>query len=121
MKETVFWKNYFHHCDKLRAEHLSNEQHKFSADEPPKVIPTVSPKRMPVPASESSLDSLIPSGGDSIPTQADDMSYVIASPPTSTNSNLSTYSLGDMVVVGSAEGINLDTQDEEGEELEKVQ
>ena len=21
MKETVFWKNYFHHCEKVKAEH----------------------------------------------------------------------------------------------------
>mmetsp|Transcript_31529 Transcript_31529/g.52051 ORF Transcript_31529/g.52051 Transcript_31529/m.52051 type:complete len:304 (+) Transcript_31529:141-1052(+) len=88
VKEALFWKNYFYHCDRLRMEY----DDLVDIDV----------------ASRSTLGSLVPTGdGDSY--YPSDNSYVcvrhgIASPPSSLNTLTSTLSVGDVVVIGADGG-----------------
>lgn len=82
VRETVFWRNYFFHCDEVQRLHLTAES------------------RL-----SRSLGSLIPS--DSNSNLDDDSSYVcvragVGSPPTSLNSLTETASVGDLVLVDKA-------------------
>lgn len=84
IKEALFWKNYFYHCDRLRMEY----DDLVDIDV----------------ASRSTLGSLVPASEERY--QPDDNSYVcvrneIASPPSSLNTLTDTLSVGDMVVVGA--------------------
>mmetsp|Transcript_15929 Transcript_15929/g.23435 ORF Transcript_15929/g.23435 Transcript_15929/m.23435 type:complete len:292 (-) Transcript_15929:2247-3122(-) len=84
IKEALFWKNYFYHCDRLRMEY----DDLVDIDV----------------ASRSTLESLVPAPEERY--QPDDNSYVcvrsgIASPPSSLNTLTDTLSVGDMVVVGA--------------------
>mmetsp|Transcript_39058 Transcript_39058/g.44542 ORF Transcript_39058/g.44542 Transcript_39058/m.44542 type:complete len:297 (+) Transcript_39058:36-926(+) len=85
IKEALFWKNYFYHCDRLRMEYED------LAD-------------IDVTSTQSTLGSLIPSPEERC--HPDDNSYVcvrngIASPPSSLNTLTDTLSIGDMVIVGA--------------------
>mmetsp|Transcript_26970 Transcript_26970/g.41346 ORF Transcript_26970/g.41346 Transcript_26970/m.41346 type:complete len:339 (+) Transcript_26970:145-1161(+) len=131
IKENVFWKNYFHHCERVRSEYsnasttmdkqISGKNITTPAKTTTKVNAQTSSKPAPAPISGLSVNSLIPAedASSNEPGAADDKSYVIASPPTSMNSVFSTTSLGDMVLIGNM--ANLDTHDEGSEEFEKSQ
>ncbi len=97
IKEALFWKNYFHHCDRLKIEYDDLIDIDVSS------------------RCSSTLGSLIPTGDvdDSMNQseliddgyQPSDNSYVcvrhgIASPPSSLNTLTDTLSVGDLVVIG---------------------
>lgn len=94
MKETIFWKNYFCHCNRLRLNFIANHPDLEEADND----------------DTSTLGSLI--GAESVASSHDDSSYVrvrsaIASAPSSLNTLPETLSVGDMVMIG-ADGGELD-------------
>ena len=104
LKETIFWRNYFHHCELVRRAHLANTaslpQEQDDAD-----------------SMRSSLGSLVPAESAPLsgPPGQDDGSYVcvrkgIASPPSSLNTLTETMSVGDIVLVG-ADGNDMNTLD----------
>jgi hypothetical protein len=97
IKESLFWKNYFHHCDRLKIEYDDLIDIDVSS------------------RCSSTLGSLIPTGEiDDTNNQSEliddvyqpsDNSYVcvrhgIASPPSSLNTLTDTLSVGDLVVIG---------------------
>jgi len=105
VKESVFWRNYFYHCDMVRKEHrLTSTLSEDDDDDDDEEEEDEDSMR-------SSLGSLVPAadspGGAAGGTTGDDSSYVcvrnsIASPPSSLNTLTETMSVGDMVVVGDA-------------------
>jgi len=98
VKETMFWKNYFFHCNRVRLKFI-----------------TSNPELQDVENDDSSaLGSLI--GAESVTSSQDDSSYVrvssaVASPPTSLNTLSGIMSMGDMVLIG-ADGGDLDMSPE---------
>ena len=98
VKETMFWKNYFFHCNRVRLNFI-----------------TSNPELQDVENDDSSaLGSLI--GAESVTSSQDDSSYVrvssaVASPPTSLNTLSGIMSMGDMVLIG-ADGGDLDMSPE---------
>jgi hypothetical protein len=88
VKEALFWKNYFFHCDRLRMEYDDLIDIDVSSQ------------------CSSTLGSLVPAGDGDEGYQPSDNSYVcvrhgIASPPSSLNTLTDTLSVGDLVVIGA--------------------
>jgi hypothetical protein len=87
VKEALFWKNYFYHCDRLRMEH----DDLIDID---------------VTSRCSTLGSLVAAGDGDDCYDPSDNSYIcvrhgIASPPSSLNTLTDTLSVGDLVVIGA--------------------
>lgn len=87
MKETIFWKNYFFHCNQLRFNYIENHPDLEKSDKDDTLM----------------LGSFIEA--ESVASSHDDSSYVrvrsaIASAPSSLNTLPETLSVGDMVIIG---------------------
>lgn len=114
VKEEVFWKNYFYHCEEIRNERLgwNHDAHRSTATSSQKLAGMVetiagnSDMRRPLDRVVSSLadddegdnESLVPAESAS---EADDSSYVIASAPNSVNTYTTSRSVDDLVVISA--------------------
>ena len=104
MRETLFWKNYFFHCENVRNQYF---QRRVSLPQSSAPSPVASPARS-LSFSENNKGSdgrniaLVTDDSSLVPAslQDDDASYVIASAPTSMNTLTETISVEDLVVVG---------------------
>lgn len=96
IKEALFWKNYFYHCDRLRMEY----EDLVDID-----VASRSTLGSLVPATDCDGDSYHPSENSYVCVR-----YGIASPPSSLNTLTDTFSVGDLVVVG-ADGCDFNDMD----------
>jgi len=122
LSETSFWKNYFFHCERVRAdEFCRRKKHidKIDFEEKPsnetKVanISSCSPANDSVVKSTKTNDddeSLVPVGSDSECEHDDDYSYVIQSAPNTGDSFATSRSIGDLVLVDTHEKLARENQ-----------
>jgi hypothetical protein len=113
VKEELFWKNYFFHCETTRAERLRQEQRQtqqtFGVNSSDiEIIANSAEMKKTLDRVVSSIgnddtdddedgESLIPAESSS--ADGDDSSYVIASAPASVNTITTTRSIDDDVVL----------------------
>jgi hypothetical protein len=94
--EVAFWRNYFHHCETTRKEHLERRLLRKEQDPSPApvILTTLS-------VLEDGTHTNNPDDASLIPVSVtDDSSYVIYPAPSSIDTFMSTRSLDDMVLVG---------------------
>jgi hypothetical protein len=109
VKEEVFWKNYFYHCEELRKERLGwNDATKYSTVIPsPKhtgLVETIAINANCKMRSSLNLVSSIVGDNESLnlgqsASETDDSSYVITSAPNSVNTFMTSRSIDDLVVI----------------------
>jgi hypothetical protein len=99
VKEEVFWKNYFYHCEEMRNDHLrwSGTTQYSTAILSPKALDLVV-SSIAVDNDDGDDESLIPAHSTS---EEDDLSYVIASAPNSVNTFPTSRSIDDLVVINT--------------------
>ena len=99
MKEERFWKNYFFHCQSVRAEHLELRAAKIHASQskaPGVIEASASNAREKMKLGVGDDESLVPAS-----EVDDDSSYVLPSAPTTGNTQTTTRSVDDLVVVNT--------------------
>lgn len=109
IKEDLFWKNYFYHCEEVRVErlgwcHATRESLEKATSKPADMIETIANST----EMRSKLDRMVSSidndedGESLVPaSEADDSSYVLPSAPNSVNTFTTTRSVEDLVLVNA--------------------
>jgi hypothetical protein len=117
VREELFWKNYFYHCEEIRNERLGRGHNTArpgtgTSSKLSSVVETIvddCDMRQRLDRVVSSIAGDEDSNGDSeslvladSASEADDSSYVIASAPNSVNTFTTSRSIDDMVVINSS-------------------
>lgn len=112
LSEIFFWKNYFFHCERVRADEFcrrknQNEKTKFelqssSQTKPSNFVscfPNNENAKLKSEKRNDDDESLVPVGSDIEGDQDDDSSYVIQSPPNTCETFATSRSIGDDLVL----------------------